>query len=84
MEDWFLLPGFRDAILNKNIDTVGIYCEGGIVVLDCVRGRAPAAANSMTSAFYPVANLKGGRQKDPVTSSGPCVDRKSTRLNSSH
>ena len=68
MEAWLLLPGFRDAILNKNIDTVGIYCEGGLVVLDCARGRAPAATNSMRSALYPAANQKGGRQKDPVPS----------------
>lgn len=63
IETWLLLPGFRDALLNRNIDTAGIYAEGGIVVLDAVRGRAPS--DSATTAIYPVAN-QGARAKDPV------------------
>ncbi|MEO6596825.1 MAG: CAP domain-containing protein [Planctomycetota bacterium] len=63
---WMFLPGYRDALLNANIDTVGIYAEGGIMALDANRGRE--AKSQLTSAFYPVANQKGGRMKDTVPS----------------
>ncbi|MFO1077885.1 MAG: CAP domain-containing protein [Planctomycetota bacterium] len=64
---WLLIPGYRDGILNRNIDTVGIYAEGGIVVLDAHRGRD--ASPTGTASPFPRADLQGGRQKDPV----PCA-----------
>ena len=64
VENWLLLPGFRDAILNRNIDTAGIYAEGGLVVLDGSRGRAPS--NQVTAVPFPAADIAGGRHKDPV------------------
>lgn len=63
-ESWFDLPGYRDAILNANIDTVGIYAEGGIMVMDVMRGRAPQA-NSMMRMF-PQADLAGNMMKATV------------------
>jgi hypothetical protein len=58
-DQWLLLPGFRDAILNSNLETVGIYVESGLVVMDVLRGwqgkdqvtptmwpRKPADANA--------------------------------------
>ncbi|MCA8974098.1 MAG: CAP domain-containing protein [Planctomycetes bacterium] len=66
MAEWMLIPGYRDAILNRNIDTVGIYAERGIVVLDGRRGRE--ASQSAMSLTYPSADLKGGRKKEPVPS----------------
>lgn len=65
-ELWMALPGYRNAILNRNIDTVGIYADSGIVVLDVTRGRA--ASNQATMALFPFANVTGGRFKDPVPS----------------
>lgn len=67
LETWILLPGFRDAILNPNIDTAGIYAEGGIMVLDAVRGRE--ATPQVKTQVWPEANLEGGRARDPVPSS---------------
>lgn len=64
VESWLLLPGFRDAILNRNIDTAGIYAEAGLVVLDASRGRAPS--NQVTAVPFPAADIAGGRHKDPV------------------
>ncbi|MFY9344209.1 MAG: CAP domain-containing protein [Planctomycetota bacterium] len=66
-ESWMLLPGYRDAILNGNIDTVGIYAEGGIVVLDALRGRA--VADKVITHVWPAANVQGGRARDPVPGS---------------
>lgn len=39
---WLDLPGYRDALLNPNVDAVGIYAERGVMVLDARRGRIPA------------------------------------------
>jgi hypothetical protein len=78
-EVWMFLPGYRDAILNSNVDTVGLYAEGGIMVLDCNRGRIPG--DKLTSACFPAANQKGGRARDPVPAAvdvdllGPEVQR---------
>ena len=62
-ETWLLLPGYRDALVNANIDTVGIYAEGGLMVLDAVRGRE--AKQQVTTQVWPEGN-QGGRAKDPV------------------
>ncbi|MBL8732688.1 MAG: CAP domain-containing protein [Planctomycetes bacterium] len=64
VEQWLQLPGYRDAILNPNIDTVGIYAEGGLVVIDASRGRNDKP--QLTNALYPIANLQGGRARDPI------------------
>lgn len=79
MAQWMLMPGYRDVILNRNIDTVGLYVERGILVLDGRRGRKPAT-QSMTAVF-PAADLQGGRKRDPVPAAvdvallGPEVER---------
>jgi hypothetical protein len=77
-EQWMLLPGYRDAILNKNIDTVGLYADGGIMVLDADRGRAVKAA--VDSAWWPDAQ-QNGRAREAVPGAvdvdllGPEVER---------
>jgi hypothetical protein len=63
-EVWMQLPGYRDAVLNRNIDTVGLYAEGGIMVLDCNRGRIPG--DKLTSANFPEADNRSKRARDPV------------------
>lgn len=76
---WILLPGFRDALLDKNLDTVGIYAEAGVVVLDAVRGRK--GGPSVTTQTWPQADQQGGRKRDPVPAAvdvellGPDVQR---------
>lgn len=64
MAEWMLIPGYRDAILNRNIDTVGIYVERGVVVLDGRRGRK--ASTTAASRTFPGADSDGGRVKDPL------------------
>jgi hypothetical protein len=64
VESWLLLPGYRDALLNRNLDTVGLYAEGGLVVLDAQRGRQ--AGTTVTSSLFPAADLQGGRKRDPI------------------
>lgn len=64
MAAWLDLPGYRDAILNSNIDTVGLCAEGGIMVMDAVRGRGPQATAQIR--MFPLADAAGGRMKEPV------------------
>ena len=64
MERWLDLPGYRDALFNGNIDTIGVYADGGVMVMDVLRGRAPSTQSTMRT--YPVADLADSRMKDPV------------------
>jgi Cysteine-rich secretory protein family len=66
MAGWLDLPGYRDAILNRNIDTVGLYAEGGIMVMDPERGIHPTT--TPLSAMYPYVNTKPDRYKEGVPS----------------
>jgi hypothetical protein len=38
-DTWLLLPGYRDAIVDADLTTVGVYADGGVVAIDGVRGR---------------------------------------------
>lgn len=74
-ESWMSLPGYRDAVLNSNIDTVGVYAEGGLMVLDASRGRSGDRSKSFTR-LWP---LPGGTVSVPaavdVELLGPEVQR---------
>jgi len=67
MEHWLELPGYRDALVNHNIDNLGLYVVDGIAVLDVARGRAPAT--TVKSVAFPANNVEVNgvkRVKDPV------------------
>lgn len=72
MADWLHWPGYRDGLLNRNIDTVGLYVDGNIAVLDVDRGRA--ARGQATMSMYPTAVLVGNKAKDPVPASVDVAD----------
>ena len=38
--DWLAWPGYRDAILDTTLESVGIYVDRGVLVMDVSRGRA--------------------------------------------
>jgi hypothetical protein len=63
VEAWMSLPGYRDAVLNKSIDTVGLYVESGIAVFDVDRGRT--GSTTVIAANWPDGS-QGGRAKNPV------------------
>jgi tetratricopeptide (TPR) repeat protein len=51
-EKWIALPGYRDALLNNSILTVGMYLEDNILVINAVSGLgAPKAANAGYTYF---------------------------------
>ena len=63
VEAWMAWPGYRDAVLNANIDTVGIYADGSLMVLDASRGRE--AKREVVTQVWPESHIEG-RAKDPV------------------
>ncbi|GAB4163633.1 MAG: hypothetical protein Fur0037_29190 [Planctomycetota bacterium] len=65
MKSWLDLPGYRDAILDRDLETVGLFAEGGIAVFDVSRGRGAAS----TVALFPRVDAASGRMEDPVPSS---------------
>lgn len=63
MATWLALPGFRDGLLNRQIDTVGIYADTGIVCIDVQRGRVPS--DRATVLPFPLGT-EGNRYKGSV------------------
>ncbi|NUP96401.1 MAG: hypothetical protein HUU28_09580 [Planctomycetaceae bacterium] len=37
-ESWLNYPGYRDALLNERLLTIGLYAEGPFLVIDAIRG----------------------------------------------
>jgi hypothetical protein len=35
---WLHLPGYRDALINERLITIGLYSEGPLLVMDAMRG----------------------------------------------
>lgn len=64
MAAWLLVPGYRDAIFDEALDTVGIYADSGIVAMDVARGRVPTGR--ATVAYFPYANAAGNRYQGQV------------------
>ncbi|MBX3463853.1 MAG: hypothetical protein KF830_11845 [Planctomycetes bacterium] len=55
-ERWVYLPGYRDALVNNTILTVGAYLEGDVLVLNVLSGvGTPSAANAGIRS-YPKAH----------------------------
>jgi hypothetical protein len=69
---WLDLPGYRDAILNPNIDTVGCYADGGIVVFDANRGTTASTTNTLS--HYPLGNQQNVPTEVAVKDLGPDVE----------
>lgn len=62
LADWLHLPGYRDALLHPGLTRVGLFAEGGIVVIDALRGvgkgqtAGGGAGGGLRMAFYPLLN----------------------------
>ncbi len=70
MADWWLIPGFRDALFDRTLEQVGAYADGPLLVMDVQRGRTMGPrVESMT---FPWANQKGSEvYKGEVVASVP-------------
>jgi hypothetical protein len=68
LAEWLLLPGYRDALLNPNLATIGIYADAGIAVFDVERGFSSNTGGQGRS--WPLAD-DGERAKQPLPASAP-------------
>jgi uncharacterized protein YkwD len=67
MEQWLLLPGYRDVLLDRSLEQIGAYADGPVCVLDVIRGRAKKSFTE--TVIYPANDTdQGKRKKDPVPS----------------
>ena len=51
-QKWMDLPGYRDALINNCILTIGLYSEGGVLVINAVSGLGTPKTNKGYK-FYP-------------------------------
>lgn len=53
-EKWVYLPGYRDALVNNTILSVGMYLEGDVLVVNATSGIGePKAANAGADCYPP-------------------------------
>lgn len=57
-DDWIYMPGYRDAMLNNTILTVGMYIQGNVLVINGVSGIGSAEPAKAGVSCFP-------RQNDP-------------------
>ncbi len=57
MANWLLLPGYRDAILDRGLEQIGIFAEGALVVIDVQRGRT--MEGRIATGYFPYATQRG-------------------------
>jgi hypothetical protein len=68
---WLDLPGYRDALLNNALATVGLYAEKSIVVMDCIRGVRRLPKGEGGYRVYPGAKASGIPVSVRVADLGP-------------
>jgi hypothetical protein len=72
MARWLDWPGYRDAVLNPNLDTIGLYADAGLMVMDVSRGVLDSAG--LRSAQYPGPGQQGVPVEVDVKELGPEVE----------
>jgi hypothetical protein len=58
-EQWVYWPGYRDALLNPTILTVGMYTEGNVLVINATSGIGKPAGKDAGADCYPPRNDTG-------------------------
>ena len=56
---WLDYPGYRDALLNNSLRTIGMYSRKGVVVMDCIRGVGRAPKGKRFYRSYPTNQQQG-------------------------
>ncbi|MDA1263540.1 MAG: CAP domain-containing protein [Planctomycetota bacterium] len=51
--DWMHVPGYRDALINQSLRTIGLYYEDDVLVVDAIRGLGRAPEGKGGYAVYP-------------------------------
>lgn len=66
---WLDWPGYRDAILNSRLRTIGLYSEGTVLVMDVIRGVGRPPEGRGGHQAYP-----SGGSRDAVPNSVRVAD----------
>jgi hypothetical protein len=69
--NWLDLPGYRDAVLDRGLETVGLYADGGLMVMDVTRGVVRGTPVTM---HYPFVSQQGIPNEVEVKALGPDVE----------
>ena len=72
-EAWLDFPGYRDALLNERLLSIGLYEEDSILVLDCIRGVGRPPQGRGGTRYFPGAGDKGVPTTMRVEDLGPEV-----------
>ncbi len=72
MDRWMHWPGYRDAVLNPALDTVGLYADAGFMVMDVSRGMVDTGTS--TTVHYPFGRQTGVPVQIEVRELGPQVE----------
>jgi hypothetical protein len=58
-EKWVYWPGYRDALMNNTILSVGMYLEGDVLVINATSGIGTPKASDAGADCYPPRNDTG-------------------------
>jgi len=71
-EHWIYLPGYRDALVNCSILTVGMFLEGDVLVINATSGLGAAKASHAGIRCFPQGNTEQIYDGEvPVAQLGP-------------
>jgi hypothetical protein len=68
---WLDYPGYRDALYNNYLRTIGLYSKEGILVMDAIRGIGRARDGRAGTRYYPSAGAKAIPTRIAVDELGP-------------
>jgi len=72
-KEWLDYPGYRDAMLNNRLLTVGLFTQEEILVMDVIRGVGRAPQGRAGTRYYPGSGRKSVPTKVAVADLGPEV-----------
>ena len=72
-ERWMSWPGYRDALLNNSLRTVGLYVDDNVLVMDVIRGLGRAEEGKGGMRFYPKEDTRLPGTEVSVADLGPEV-----------
>ncbi len=70
-EQWMLIPGYRDVLLNFASRVVGIYEEKGVLVINTVAGLGEPLSKKSGYFCWPKSQANGIPREVPVELIGP-------------
>ena len=74
-ERWLTIPGYRDVLVNHALRTVGIYSDGGILVMNVVSGLGKPRSKKAGYSPFPRRNMTGMPNEANVADLGPEVEK---------